>query len=487
MSSIDAKIRKVKDILDQNLKIPNYQRPYRWEEKHVFQLLEDIFKSWKEGKTAYRIGSLILHEKEGKDEKEKDLEIVDGQQRITTLTLIFLSLDEKRFYNYAEKLHFSHDDSKYTIKRNFVFIKEWLGHEVAQAKVEFLNYLLEACEFVEVKVKKTSEAFQMFDSQNSRGKSLEAYNLLKAYHIRAMESEAETLKVDCDRRWESAIRFYSGEKEPKDILKQLFEEQLYRTRLWSRKEYAYRFSKEVIGEFKGKTIEDENSVDYPYQNTYLLQRLILQNSNLLGSKMKGIKPRFMTRELPNVNPFVSINQPIINGKLFFDFIESYTEIYKQLFIYIDDKSCLGEFKTFYDKYCNYKTNRVGDSYLKELYKSLVMLVFDKYGEEGLNEYYKVLYTIVYRLRVEKFQVKYNAVMKYAADKCLFVIIDESKGFVDLRALNALTMDTVVCRRDEALIIRFLCEQNVKISKHEDLSIDVMKKYKNSIDGTRKSQ
>jgi hypothetical protein len=472
MSSIDAKICKVKDILDQNLKIPNYQRPYRWEEKHVFQLLEDIFKSWKEKKTAYRIGSLILHE------KEKNLEIVDGQQRITTLTLILLSLNKSRFCNYAEKLHFSHDDSKYAIKRNFAFIGQWLNQEVAQEKVEFLNYLLEACEFVEVKVKKTSEAFQMFDSQNSRGKSLEAYNLLKAYHIRAMEREEETVKVECDQKWESAIRFYLNENDQKDILKQLFNEQLYRTRLWSRKEYAYPFSKEVIGEFKGKTIMEGESVDYPYQNAYLIQQFILQNSACLGDEMKGIKSRFMTRELPNVNPFVSINQPIINGKSFFDFIESYTEIYKQLFIDIEDKSCLGKFKTFYKEYCEYKTNRVGDSYLKELYKSLVMLVFDKYGEEGLNKYCEVLYTIVYRLRVEKFQVKYNAVMKYAVDKSLFVIIEESKSFVDLRALNALTMDTVVCRRDEALIIRFLCEQNVKISKHKDLSVDVIKKYKN---------
>lgn len=43
-------------------------------------------------------------------------------------------------------------------------------------------------------VKDRSEAFQMFDSQNGRGKELEAYNLLKAYHIRAMEQNSREEK-----------------------------------------------------------------------------------------------------------------------------------------------------------------------------------------------------------------------------------------------------------------------------------------------------
>ena len=37
----------------------------------------------------------------------------------------------------------------------------------------------------------------MFDSQNGRGKELEAYNLLKAYHIRAMELNGQDEKIKC--------------------------------------------------------------------------------------------------------------------------------------------------------------------------------------------------------------------------------------------------------------------------------------------------
>lgn len=52
------------------------------------------------------------------------------------------------------------------------------------------------CEFVVIKVKELAEAFQMFESQNGRGKDLEAYNLLKAYHIRAMENDSQSEKLN---------------------------------------------------------------------------------------------------------------------------------------------------------------------------------------------------------------------------------------------------------------------------------------------------
>ena len=71
---ITAEIKKVNMVLDNNLKIPNYQRPYRWTEDNVRLLLEDITNSWKEGKSSYRVGSVILNN------SATELNIVDGQQ-----------------------------------------------------------------------------------------------------------------------------------------------------------------------------------------------------------------------------------------------------------------------------------------------------------------------------------------------------------------------------------------------------------------------
>jgi len=43
------------------LKIPNYQRPYKWTAKNVIQLMDDILKAKSENKESYRVGTLILH------------------------------------------------------------------------------------------------------------------------------------------------------------------------------------------------------------------------------------------------------------------------------------------------------------------------------------------------------------------------------------------------------------------------------------------
>ena len=67
--------------------IPPYQRPYTWEDENVEELINDINESLQSGKGEYFIGSLICINK-GND----IFEVVDGQQRLTTLTLIFSQL-----------------------------------------------------------------------------------------------------------------------------------------------------------------------------------------------------------------------------------------------------------------------------------------------------------------------------------------------------------------------------------------------------------
>src|SRR5271166_158824 len=85
-----AEERNIGKILTEQIcyEIPPYQRPYSWKTENVQQLLEDIWEAYEANDTEYFIGSLITIE------KEKDLryEVVDGQQRLTTLNLIFARL-----------------------------------------------------------------------------------------------------------------------------------------------------------------------------------------------------------------------------------------------------------------------------------------------------------------------------------------------------------------------------------------------------------
>lgn len=76
----------VKELfLNQGLTIPEYQRPYKWTERNVNQLIDDILVNT--DKSSYRIGTLVLHH-----DADDKYNIVDGQQRTITLTLIALAL-----------------------------------------------------------------------------------------------------------------------------------------------------------------------------------------------------------------------------------------------------------------------------------------------------------------------------------------------------------------------------------------------------------
>ena len=388
---INAEIVKAKNIINNNrLRIPEYQRPYCWSEKNVLQLLEDISTSKDAGKRSYRIGSIIMYD----NILDDSLDIVDGQQRITTLLLIAKACNE----NVSDSLEFCHYDSFKNIRNNYSFIQLWLNENCRENKSEYFNYIKESCEFVKIIVSDLSEAFQMFDSQNGRGKELEAYNLLKAYHIRAMEQDSREDKIQCDKRWEAATQYDATPKildDPNiDILKQLFEEQLYRSRIWSRRDKAGEFSKEKIDEFKGFTIDKNHPAVFPYQNPQLLQYLTTKFYKNILSGTVATQNRFLSGDNENIDPFVNINQPIVNGKPFFDYVETYSEIYKRMFIDIGTYQ-LSDFKEFYYSFClnygddkehrtqetafmpKYPATRNGDTYLREAYKSLVFVLFDK--------------------------------------------------------------------------------------------------------------
>ena len=98
-TTIEINKKSVREFLGSGKKemfiIPEYQRPYRWKIDECQTLWDDIInafyekkgdKNEKEGneKFEYFLGSIVSFEND-----HGDLEIIDGQQRITTLTLLF--------------------------------------------------------------------------------------------------------------------------------------------------------------------------------------------------------------------------------------------------------------------------------------------------------------------------------------------------------------------------------------------------------------
>lgn len=75
--------------------IPSYQRGYRWGQEEVKRLLDDIYAN---GSKNYCLQPLVVKRLSEKDVSEKELEVdewfevIDGQQRLTTLYLIYAYL-----------------------------------------------------------------------------------------------------------------------------------------------------------------------------------------------------------------------------------------------------------------------------------------------------------------------------------------------------------------------------------------------------------
>ena len=243
-SNSKAEIKSIDELLQMNLQIPDYQRPYKWSRKNVSELLGDIETAIAErriyGKEfKYRVGTVILH----RDKNEEKYNVVDGQQRLITLSLIKYSMDSS-FPNRLLEQNFKNNVAIERIRSNYSLIKERLNAD-AELKSAMNKAFSDTLEAVVLEVDKQAEAFQLFDSQNTRGKELYPQDLLKAYHLRAMDDYPfEKLRIVRD--WEQI--------PPKEIQK-LFSVYLYPILRWSQKEHYVDFTADEIDLYKGVPLD----------------------------------------------------------------------------------------------------------------------------------------------------------------------------------------------------------------------------------------
>lgn len=215
---MEAKECKIQDILTENKRyiIPPYQRPYSWQLENVEQLLEDITQSHEAKEDEYFIGSMICI-----NNGSNTYEVVDGQQRLTTLSLILLQIKnavqhqgvcddlQKRILPidvYSEESHeprltvrkkefdfytqyilqnnldYKPDKSSDTEKRfieNNEIIKKYLSTFSEQYLKDFAKYILQNVFIVFVTTEDVSSSFRLFNVLNNRGLSLSNADLLK--------------------------------------------------------------------------------------------------------------------------------------------------------------------------------------------------------------------------------------------------------------------------------------------------------------------
>lgn len=384
--------KKVGELLKEgNLRIPSYQRPYKWNRKHIRNLFYDLRDAM--GKKEYQIGSVILHENDENDGNDRYLDIVDGQQRLISISLFLHLLDDLENYKGANQLLSAEfgELSCYHASENY---NEWenltqlVGEN--QAK-DICNFLLENCSVsvITMPQERLSEAFQLFDSQNNRGKSLEPHDLLKAYHLRKQDSEDEKIV----EKWEQFV-------EDKDLsLKELFDKHLFRMRRWSRGETGLtnkrygsylRFTEDFIDDFKGVDLNQ----NFPYLELY--------------------------RHIENLP--MSITMPIIDGSKFFEYIESVHETIRVHKKFLNEQLGLsdeseGEKNVAYPEGMLNIYNSSKGRYLKchNIFLNICSLFADRFGKEELSkEIVETLFIWSYYPRVKSKAIYDATVGKYAA-------------------------------------------------------------------------
>ena len=410
---INNRITKKKDgksIEHVCLTIPEYQRPYKWTARNAIQLLDDVIEAKNNNKEVYRVGTLILHQKEGSE----IFNIVDGQQRTITFALLLYALYEVgdlgdgRSINFLNQSVFDNQYSRHNIPNNLNAFKRRmnLGSENGKEHDEHYRELMrlrdfieEQCELIVVITDDLSEAFQFFDSQNARGKALYPHDLLKAYHLREM-TDIEDDKIEkIVKEWE---------RIPQYELASFFNDYLYCVKEWVNGNWAARLDEHTIYKFKGVTRTARTPYAQFYKSAYSYAQFINHSAMPFVSGTR------------DVNAF-QLNTPIIAGKPFFDYTKHYYAILKDIQdnskyegFYIKDNLIVKTLDTFFDK-------GVGNKITRLLFDTALLLYVDRFCPETyptqmdtelFEQFVVFAFVWAYSLRAQYYHLGWHSAQNY---------------------------------------------------------------------------
>ena len=248
MSEIKYEFSGIGSIIkNKDLKVPIHQRPYSWENEHVEALLDDIKSNFNEDE--YFLGTIVL------TGNAPNNEIVDGQQRITTVSLLYacirdlfsededseniqtryLSSYDIRTKDYLPKLELSQQDNNFyrelvinknnTVKSQrgsnekiqsaYNFIKDYIkkvlsdNNKDENVLIDWKDFVDEKLKVVTISVPNDTNAFTIFETLNDRGLALAQIDLLKNY----LYSKASNRLVEVEKSWLELMSKIESENE----------------------------------------------------------------------------------------------------------------------------------------------------------------------------------------------------------------------------------------------------------------------------------
>lgn len=226
--------------------IPSYQRPYAWTVDQASELFDDLFAFYQaEDEEGYFLGSIVLIKAEG----EPYSQVIDGQQRLTTLTILLAAMacanegadkeelrsyilepgkkmegiqpkprlalrerDRAFFAKYVQALKLDDlveldpssldNESQINIHANAAHYAKAVAEAFATPKElqGFVTFLLTRCYLVAVSTSSQESAFRVFSVMNSRGLDLQPTDIIKADTIGKLKDEKD--RQVYNEKWE---------------------------------------------------------------------------------------------------------------------------------------------------------------------------------------------------------------------------------------------------------------------------------------------
>lgn len=208
--------------------IPIYQRNYAWEKDEVFALIQDVFDAFnKDEKSIYYIGTLVSFYK-----GDNIFEIIDGQQRLTTINLILKALEipisnpltyraRKKSDNTLKALpKCAIQEQDQGLINGYRFAENAIKEIISNEQLEsFKKYFLNNVHIIHYKVPRDIDLNHYFEIMNSRGEQLEKHEIIKARLLATVKND-RTLGSKFNTVWEccSEMNVYIQQKISKTEL-----------------------------------------------------------------------------------------------------------------------------------------------------------------------------------------------------------------------------------------------------------------------------
>jgi len=300
MNKVDAYPKTIRGLLENaKYKIDYYQREYKWKKENISALLEDLegkfLQSYEEGHARakvqgyphYFLGSIVISRKSNQNF------IIDGQQRLTSLTLLLIYLNHLQMGNsdsdrvdvnnfiYSEKYGqksfnidvpersdciralFSDEDfpmdaqpeSIRNIVARYEDIEQLFSDTLKNSTLPyFIDWLIDNVDLVEITAYSDDDAYAIFETMNDRGLSLSPTEMLKGYLLSRIDDPE--LKQKANDLWKARLfQFLEREETEADFFKAWLRSQ-YADTIRERKKGAVNKDFERLGTSYHKWVRD---------------------------------------------------------------------------------------------------------------------------------------------------------------------------------------------------------------------------------------